>query len=131
MFRSSSRTRSPSPRRPVGWSGSTPESPASTRSRRGRRSPTRDTRAGTVRGWRRHVLAKKQKGSRDRAKARLKVAQIHGRIADRRRDYLHKLSTRLVRENQVIAIEGLSVRNMVKNRSLSRAISDASWSEFR
>ncbi|MGW5754513.1 RNA-guided endonuclease InsQ/TnpB family protein [Nocardia rhamnosiphila] len=77
------------------------------------------------------ALLKKQKGSSNRAKARLRVARIHARIADRRRDHLHKLSTRLVAENQVIAIEDLSVRNMVRNRSLSRAISDASWSEFR
>ncbi|MFE3223675.1 RNA-guided endonuclease TnpB family protein [Nocardia sp. NPDC059228] len=77
------------------------------------------------------VLSRKHKGSSNRAKARLKVARIHARIADRRRDHLHKLSTRLVRENQVIAIEDLSVRNMVRNRSLARAISDASWSQFR
>jgi len=76
-------------------------------------------------------LARKKKGSANRAKARLKVARIHARIADRRRDHLHKFTTRLVRENQVIAIEDLSVRNMVKNRSLARAISDASWSELR
>ena len=76
-------------------------------------------------------LARKKKGSANRAKARLKVARIHARIADRRRDHLHKFTTRLVRENQVIAIEDLSVRNMVKNRSLARSISDASWSELR
>ncbi|WP_040833155.1 RNA-guided endonuclease InsQ/TnpB family protein [Nocardia brevicatena] len=77
------------------------------------------------------ILARKQKGSKNKAKARLRVIRIHARIADRRRDHLHKLSTRLVRENQVIAIEDLSVRNMVRNRRLARAISDASWSRFR
>jgi putative transposase len=77
------------------------------------------------------VLAKKEKGSRNRDKARIKVAKVHARIADRRRDFLHKLSTRLVRENQTIVIEDLTVRNMLKNRTLARAISDASWSELR
>ncbi|NKY55840.1 IS200/IS605 family element transposase accessory protein TnpB [Nocardia flavorosea] len=77
------------------------------------------------------ALSKKEKGSRNRAKARARLARIHARIADRRLDHLHKLSTRLVRENQVIAIEDLSVRNMVRNRSMARAISDASWAQFR
>ncbi|MCX4992979.1 RNA-guided endonuclease TnpB family protein [Streptomyces sp. NBC_00568] len=76
-------------------------------------------------------LAKKEKGSANRAKARRKVAKIHARIADRRRDTLHKLTTRLVRENQTLVIEDLSVRNMVKNRSLARAVSDAGWADLR
>ncbi|SCE36331.1 putative transposase, partial [Streptomyces sp. di188] len=76
-------------------------------------------------------LAKKRKGSANRARARRRVARIHARIADRRRDHLHKLTTRLVRENQTVVIEDLSVRNMVRNRSLARAISDAAWSDFR
>ncbi|MCZ2095000.1 MAG: IS200/IS605 family element transposase accessory protein TnpB [Anaerolineae bacterium] len=75
-------------------------------------------------------LAKKTKGSKRREKAKLKVARLHAKIADARRDFLHKLSTRLINENQVIAIESLSVSNMQKNRCLSKSIGDASWSEF-
>ncbi|WP_455354560.1 RNA-guided endonuclease InsQ/TnpB family protein [Streptomyces sp. SYSU K217416] len=77
------------------------------------------------------VLAKKEKGSRNRDKARIKVAKVHARIADRRRDFLHQITTRLVRENQTIVIEDLTVRNMVKNKSLARAISDAAWTDMR
>ncbi|MGF6995103.1 RNA-guided endonuclease InsQ/TnpB family protein [Paraburkholderia sp. GAS32] len=75
-------------------------------------------------------LAKKQKGSANRMKAKLKVARMHARTADSRRDFLHKLSSRLINENQVIAIESLAVSNMQKNRCLAKSISDASWSEF-
>ena len=76
-------------------------------------------------------LSRKRKGSANRAKARKKVARVHARITDRRQDFLHKLTTRLVRENQVVVIEDLSVRNLVKNGKLARAISDASWTELR
>ncbi|GAA1653221.1 RNA-guided endonuclease InsQ/TnpB family protein [Actinoplanes couchii] len=77
------------------------------------------------------ALARKERDSRNQDKARVKVARIHARIADRRRDHLHKLTARLVYENQVLVIEDLTVRNMVKNRSLARAISDAGWRMFR
>ena len=75
-------------------------------------------------------MAKKTKGSNRRKKAKLRVAKLHAKIADSRRDFLHKLSTRLINENQVIAVESLSVSNMQKNRCLSKSIADASWSEF-
>ncbi|MBW4681013.1 MAG: transposase [Microcoleus vaginatus WJT46-NPBG5] len=76
------------------------------------------------------ALSRKQKGSRNREKARLKVARIYAKISDSRKDHLHKLTTRLVRENQTIAIETLSVKNLVKNPKLARAISDAAWGEL-
>ncbi|NGO43884.1 RNA-guided endonuclease InsQ/TnpB family protein [Streptomyces ureilyticus] len=76
-------------------------------------------------------LSRKAKGSANREKARRKVAKVHARIADRRRDFLHKLSTRLVRENQTVVIEDLTVRNLLKNGKLARAISDAAWTDLR
>ncbi|WP_238005366.1 RNA-guided endonuclease TnpB family protein [Dactylosporangium sp. AC04546] len=76
-------------------------------------------------------LARKEQGSNNRAKARVKVACAYARITDRRRDHLHKVSTRLVRDNQTIVIEDLTVRNMVRNHTLARAISDAAWRQFR
>ena len=76
-------------------------------------------------------LARKAKGSANWEKARRKVARVHARITDRRRDHLHKLTTRLVRENQAVVIEDLQVANMLGNHSLARAISDAAWRELR
>src|SRR6266702_7314947 len=81
-----------------------------------------------ARAQRRH--AKKQKGSRNREKARRRVAKIHARIRDKRRDYQHKLSLRLIRENQVICIESLPVKNMMQHPTLAKAIADVGWGEL-
>jgi putative transposase len=76
------------------------------------------------------ALSRRVKGSNNTEKARRKVSRIQAAIADARKDFLHKLTTRLARENQTIAVEDLAVKNMMKNRKLSAAIADASWSEL-
>jgi putative transposase len=76
------------------------------------------------------ALSGKQKGSNNRHKARVKVARVHAQITDARKDFLHKLTTQLVRENQTIVVEDLAIKNMVKNHKLALAISDASWGEL-
>jgi putative transposase len=76
-------------------------------------------------------LAHRRKGSANRAKAAAKVARAHRKVRSARRDFLHRASTRLVRENDTIVIEDLNVSGMVRNRRLARAISDCGWGEFR
>jgi putative transposase len=76
-------------------------------------------------------LARCQKGSANRAKAKAKVARAHRKVRAARADFLHKASTRLVRDHDVIVVEDLAVKNMVRNRSLAKVISDCGWGTFR
>ena len=76
-------------------------------------------------------LARCQRGSANRAKAKAKVARAHRKVRNARADFLHRTTTQLVRGNDLIAIEDLAVKNMVRNRCLARAISGCGWGEFR
>ena len=76
-------------------------------------------------------LARKQKGSNNYEKTRLYLAKLHEKITNQRKDFLHKISSKIINENQVIVLEDLKVKNMQQNKYLAKAISEVSWSEFR
>ena len=74
-------------------------------------------------------LSRKAKGSNNRTKARIKVARAHARVADARREFHHQLSTKIIRENQAVAVEDLSVKGLARTR-MAKSVHDAGWSAF-
>lgn len=75
-------------------------------------------------------LSRKEKGSKNQNKQRIRLARVHEKIANQRKDFLQKQTTMLVRENQTICVENLRIKNMIRNRKLAKSISDISWGIF-